>query len=113
MYIDTDYDSKAALTSDASQIANDLEESLECAEDSLAVLTEFHERMANRRQDSFAVLEIAGLGPISETFAWWMDDQSILFVGWKDDETVMIGVLAAGSVFTPVPFYDGMVRSLH
>jgi hypothetical protein len=91
-------------------MANELGEALECAEDSFEVLTEFHERMANRKQESFVVLEVVGRGAISEAFAWWMDDQSILIVGWQDDETLMIGVLPVGAELTPLPYYDGMLH---
>jgi hypothetical protein len=42
-----------------------------------------------------------------------MDDESLLVVGWQEDDTVAIGVLPPGSQFTPVPYYDGEVVTLH
>lgn len=113
MNIDTGYSSNIALTFDASRVANELREALNCGEDSYKVLTEFHERMADHQQESFVVLEIIDLGIITDAFAWWLDDQSILIMGWKDDETMVLGVLPAGAELIPIPYYGAGLHPLH
>ena len=50
---------------------------------------------------------------LADAFVWWMDDQSILIVGWQDEETVVASVLPPGAEFTPAPYYDGEVVTLH
>ncbi len=113
MQIDTDYSSTVESNLDAVQMANVLRHAFDCGEDTIEVLTEFHEQMAGYRSDSYAVFAVTGSGTLTEAFLWWMDDQSILIVGWQDEETVVVGVMPPGAQFTPLPYYDGNVVTLH
>ena len=113
MHIDTDCNGAAASGMDAMRIAKELQESLDYGEDLVEVLAEFHAQMAGYRNTSYAELTISGSCTIAEAFVWWMDDQSILVVGWQDEDTVVVGVLPQGSEFAPQPYHDGKVVSLH
>ncbi len=103
----------AATETLANQAAIELETELDCADDSLEVLVAFHQEMADQKQDSYQILEIEGVAALRETFVWWFDDGSILFVGWSDEETIAMGVFAAGTVFQPTALHDGKIQTLH
>ena len=113
MHINTDCSSTVVSNLDATRMASELQEALDCGEDSMEVLTEFHARMAGYRNNSYAVISVAGRGTFAEAFVWWMDDQSALVVGWQDEETLVVGVLPPGAQFTPLPYHDGNVVTLH
>ncbi len=112
MHIDTDC-SEAESNLDARRMANELREALECGEDTIEALTEFHAKMAGYESKSYAILMVTGGINLADAFVWWMDDQSILIVGWQDEETVVAGVLPPGAEFTPAPYYDDAAHTLH
>ena len=97
----------------AHHVANQLQEALEADDDEMDVLSSFHSDMSAYRQDSYAHLEIAGIGIFHETFVWWMSDNSIVLVGWKADDEVVIGVLPPDTDFRPAIFQDGEMKTLH
>ena len=113
MHINTDSSSIAVSNLDATRMASELQDALDCGEDSMEVLTEFHAQMAGYESKSYAVISVAGRGTFAEAFVWWMDDQSALVVGWQDEETLVVGVLPPGAQFAPLPYYDGSVITLH
>ena len=98
---------------DSTRMAEDLRCSLECAEDMLEALEDFHQLMADRKQDSYAVLEVVGFCLLKEAFVWWMDDDSILIVGWQSEDKITLAALPTDAEFIPTPYYEGMVRTLH
>jgi hypothetical protein len=113
MHIDTDCSDTAESNLDANRFAIELQETLEYGDDLVEVLTEFHAQMADYESKSYAVLTVTGADTIAEAFVWRMGDESLLVVGWQDDDTVVIGVLPPGTQFTSVPYYDGEVVTLH
>ena len=69
------------------------------------------------RQDSFARLRITGVGDMRQAFVWWMADDSVLVIGTgvEDENEIHVGVLGAGSKFTPVPYDEASdnIATLH
>ena len=94
----------------AKQLGYALEEANDDFED---LLDNFYEEMAERKQDSYSCLYVVGLGELREAFVWWMDDSSIVIVGWQTQDTVAIAVLPPDAIFTPLPFDDGGTIRLH
>ena len=102
----------------ARKLAIELNAQLEACEDESevpAILLAFRAAMALVciKQDSYAYLEVVGLGALREAFVWWADDNSILLVGWKTPSELAVGVLGPESTFTPTAYEGGKGHTLH
>lgn len=102
---------------DAHKLGAELSEQIEEADDILPVLGKFFAEMKGNpgcvRDDSYAFLQVVGLGTLSECFVWWMQDGSALFVGWKDAERIAIGVVPPDAEFAPLPYDPKGIPTLH
>lgn len=97
----------------AHESAKQLQADLEVAEDEMDVLISFHTSMTDQLHNSFAVLEVVGLGVLHEAFVWKYSDDSLLIVGWKSHDEIAIGVLPPGTPFTPTAYSDGKAHTIH
>ncbi len=94
-------------------VARQLIDALECDDEVLNVLSEFYAEMSAHKHESYTHLDVVGVGVLHEVFVWWMDDDSILVVGWESEEEVAVGVLPPDAQFTALPFYEGKVTTVH
>ena len=97
----------------AHDAAKQLQAALEVAEDEMDVLILFHKAMAVQLHNSYAILEVVGLGVLHETFVWKFHDDSLLIVGWKAEDEIAIGVLPPGTPFTPTAYFDNTAHTIH
>jgi len=93
--------------------AKQLQAALNTAEDDIEVLVAFHNAMADQLHNSFAILEVVGLGILHETFVWKFSDDSLLIVGWKHEDEIAIGVLPPGTPFTATAYFGGSAHTIH
>jgi hypothetical protein len=97
---------------DAHDSAEDLQARL-LEDDEMCALTEFYNSMEKFKCEAYVALEIVGIGILREVFVWEMPDTSVLVVGWKSEDEIAVGVLAPGATFTPVPYANGQIQTLH
>lgn len=101
----------------AQLVAAALSERLEQADNAMEAFSAFCKDMHDGgdfvRSESFEVLEIVGLGTLVNCFAWWMHDSSILLVGLKSENELVIGALAPESEFHIAPSAKGQGVTLH
>lgn len=101
----------------AQEVATILSTDMEISDDPLHVFTAFYAAMMEshnfKKHDSYMFIEIVGFGSLVECFVWWMEDDSVLIVGQRPPDDLVVGVLAPGANFHPVPCTPTGIPTLH
>lgn len=66
-----------------------------------------------KKSDSYAYLDVVGLGALREAFVFWVEDDSILLVGWLTPCELSIGVLPPTSQFIATAYEGGRGHTIH